>query len=398
MRNLFFIYLLLVPVSFLSSQRKFEIKIQSEGRTREAIISVPTTPPPSTGYPIVFMCHGTSGNANNYYAPIGWKELGQNENFITIFPSALTWCYYDLDEGGKQKNLSRFVCGDLLKSICPEDTARLISDIFYFRKLVQLVEDTVKINKSKIFMSGFSNGCSMAHKISMDATDLFSASGGSSAPLSALDSTTPAKRIPMLFMVGTLDDRFFSEKFPTALPFGGDSILIYLKANINRALVCQGLTEKYTKTETPISHTYTWSECRPGEKCAPYVFMLNKDQIHEFPNGKNHPVDAPKILWDFYNNPPKTSITTALSAQSKASLGLNMYPNPASEYVLLKTGQSLQPYMVNIYDQVGRLIVHDQGLQNEEYELNVRNWLPGLYVVQIMNAMGSQNKSLVIAK
>lgn len=81
--------------SMASSQRKFDLSFQFDGRLREFIVSIPTKLPPVAGYPVVMMLHGTSGDKDVYYNAHGWRELGQQENFITIFPSSLRWCFYE---------------------------------------------------------------------------------------------------------------------------------------------------------------------------------------------------------------------------------------------------------------------------------------------------------------
>ena len=81
-------YILLSLIFFTSlltnAQKRYDVKIISENRIREAIISVPTKIPPEDGYPIVFMLHGTSGEASTYYLPKGWRELGDHCHFAIL--------------------------------------------------------------------------------------------------------------------------------------------------------------------------------------------------------------------------------------------------------------------------------------------------------------------------
>lgn len=384
-------YILLSLIFFTSlltnAQKRYDVNIISENRIREAIISVPTKIPPEDGYPIVFMLHGTSGEASTYYLPKGWRELGQQNNFITVFPSALTWCFY---EDGLTKHLSRFVCGNLLESICAEDTIKLVDDILFFKKLLNIIQDSVKVNKNKIFISGFSNGSCMIHNCAMKANDVFSAAAGSSGILSKLDSLKPAKRIPVWFMVGTKDDRFFSSKFPNELPWGGDSILTYLQGNINRTLTCQGLTNNYKKIVTDSSHVYIWTECRPGENCAPYVFSLNKNQTHEYPNGNNYFLDAPKLFWDFFNNPPPVT-HSSYSEQEFYSSVSGVYPNPFNSTFTVYSGLDFdKKWSLNIRDISGNLIMKQKDIHGPEIELNLENNQSGVYIVEIINQFGSK--------
>ena len=385
---------ILVMVGQMHAQRKVEVKLMFENRIREAIISIPTTPPAADGYPIVLMAHGTSGDAAVFYNAHGWKELGQKENFITIFPSSLEWCFYNKNFD-RYTHTSRWVCGGLLDSLCVQEFPKLIDDVAFLKKLIQLVSDSIKVNKNKVFMAGFSNGSNMAHKISMDATDVFSASGGSSASLHELDTVHQPKprRIPMFYMLGTKDDRYFTDLFPTELPFGGDSTLIYLKGSINRALLCQGLSDKFSKLETPISKVYTWTTCRPGEKCAPYVFMLNKGQTHQFPNGINHPIDAPKILWEFYNNPPPVTLSTGTKL-SVFSDQIKVYPNPASNYIMVSPVRNFS-YDLEVLGINGQRILRKLNLSGEN-RVSLHGLAKGTYMIKCISAEVTFYKKIII--
>ena len=336
---------------FVSAQTKYDVTIQVEGRSREFIVSVPTTPPPAEGYPIVIMHHGTSGSKNEFYNLHGWKELGEEENFVTVFPSSLSWCFFDNYNGMIVQN-TRFVNGTLVENICPSDSADLISDVLFARRMVEVISDTLPIDINRIFACGFSNGSAQAHKIAMDAGDLFSASAGTGGSLHELDSLTPEKRIPLWFMLGDRDDRFYEPPY-TKLPYGGDSILFYMSKAINRTLACQGLTQTYEKFETPLTKTYQFNECRPGETCAPFRFTLIKDLAHNFPNGLNHTVDAPKLFWEFYNNPP-TTVMTGIHETATDEVVVKCFPNPSTDIlsVWIQDGNS-DEIEVSVYSLSG---------------------------------------------
>lgn len=64
-----------------------------EGVTREYYVHVPANYNPNNPTPVVFMLHGATGNGLGTYNNSGWKELGETENIITVFPTALVYCY-----------------------------------------------------------------------------------------------------------------------------------------------------------------------------------------------------------------------------------------------------------------------------------------------------------------
>ena len=384
--------LLTISTFRLNAQTRYDIQFPIEGNLRELIVSVPTKQPPAEGYPVVFMLHGTSGEAMTYYNAKGWKELGQEENFVTVFPSSLSWCYVD---DGIVKQITRFVCGGLLDSICPQEIPNLVDDVAFFRKIVDLMKDTISINEEKIFLNGFSNGSCMSHKVAMDAGDLFKVAAGSSSPLHQLDSLTPQKRIPFWYILGSKDDRFFSPNFPDELPFGGDSILAYHNKALTRALVCQGLTTNYEKFEAGFNKTYIWRECRPGEVCAPYLFSINKGQTHQFPNGMNFPFDAPRQFWNFFNNPPETIMTLQAENEVWASF-VRIMPNPASENVLISIGlMPGQTWDLVVTDLHGKNIASFNRLSESEQEISVDQWAAGVYMINITQGKQNITKKMV---
>jgi len=387
----------LIPLLFIcicitsTAQTKYDLQLQFEGRNREFIVSVPTKQPPQGGYPLVFMLHGSSGDKNVFYNSKGWKELGQQENFVTVFPSALKWCSV---ENGDNRVIARFVCGALLDSICPSEIPKLISDVGFLKKLVSLIKDTLPINNNKVFISGFSNGSAMTHKMAMDAGDIFSAAGCSSGSFHELDSVAPVRRIPIWFMVGTKDDRYLTPKYPVEMPFN-DSILNYLYRVLNRTVICQGLTQKYTKMESTNSISYIFTECRPGETCAPYIFTLNKDQKHFYPNGNNYPLDAPRLFWDFFNDPPETT-SSSETRESVIDASTVLLPNPASQNLTIVTGFSMGTkwnYMIT--DTQGRIVMKQQNISIPDIDLDISQLPAGLYNVTMTDNNYTISRRLV---
>lgn len=361
-----------------SSQRKFDLSFQFDGRLREFIVSIPTKLPPVAGYPVVMMLHGTSGDKDVYYNAHGWRELGQQENFITIFPSSLRWCFY---EDGLTKNNTKFVSGDLLEAICPSDTSKLVDDIRFFRRIIQVLRDTLPVDSEKIFGSGFSNGCVMIFKTALGAGDLFKAVGGTGGILHELDSMTPHIRTPIYHAVGTLDDRFIKAPF-TELPFGDDSILVYLGSIINRTLVCQGLTPKFTKTENQVSKTYLFNTCQSGVSCAPYIFTLIKDLDHQFPNGINHVIDAPQLFWYLFNNPP--SINTSVHENKTHELNLSCFPNPTSDAMNIILNNGSGKSKVSLHNLNGT-IVFSKEINGNHFKIEKSQIGIGIFYLQIEN-------------
>ncbi|MBK9271124.1 MAG: T9SS type A sorting domain-containing protein [Saprospiraceae bacterium] len=378
MKKLLLSLVLFSYLYFAQSQIKFELSLQLEGERREFIVSVPTKPAPSEGYPVVMMLHGTSGDKDVFYNAHGWKELGQEENFITVFPSSLRWCYV---EDSMIKNNTKFVCGELLEKLCPSDTAELVDDVFFFRRIIELLADTLSIDQNRVFGSGFSNGCVMIFKTAMEAGDVFKAVGGVGGIYHELDSINPIVRVPIYYAVGSLDDRFIVPSY-TELPFGEDSILAYLNQYIRRTLASQGLTESFQKNETALTKTYLFNECRPGEKCAPFVFSLIRNLYHQYPNGINHVVDAPRIFWNLFNNPP--SVQTKNKDQSPSNVQIICQPNPSTGVMAISVENFTGPLYYKIYNSIGTVVANGTW-SHSTLRLQKSNFGPGMFFLMVEN-------------
>ncbi|MBK8644384.1 MAG: T9SS type A sorting domain-containing protein [Saprospiraceae bacterium] len=375
MKGIITIGILFFAILQLNSQRRFDVQFMLDGRVRESIIVLPSTPPPAGGYPVVFMLHGTSGDGLKFYNISGWKELGEEENFITVFPSSLRWCFTD---DGIEEHNTRWVNGNVTDFPCSGPPQDYVDDVKFLKVLAKRIADTFPVNEKMIFSSGFSNGCSMIHKLAIDAGDVFAAVAGTSSPLAAGDSSWPVNRIPVWFMVGSLDDRFIKPPF-TELPFGGDSILGYLKIPLNRALVCQGLRNEFIKTEKDSSHTYQFLNNLPGEISKPYIFTLLKGMTHQYPNGDNYPLSAPRLFWEFF----KRSVAVSTKQVVTSSNEILALPNPSNDLIEISIPEHHGNYHWNLYDTQGNLRLKGNQAKGESVQIKKSELGTGLYLFRI---------------
>jgi len=375
-------------LQFLNGQTRYNVEFILDGRLRESIIVKPSTAPPPGGYPVVYMLHGTSGDGEKFYNISGWKELGEQENFITVFPSSLSWCFV---EDGIEKQNTRWVNGNVTEFPCAGPPQNYIDDVKFLKVLAKRISDTLPVNRSMIFACGFSNGCSMIHKLAVDAGDVFAAVAGASSVLAASDSSTPVKRIPIWTMVGSLDDRFIVPPF-TELPFGGDSILGYLQSPMRRVIGSQGLEESFAKTESDSLHTYQFSTPKSGEVSAPYIFTLAKGMTHEFPNGTNYFFNGPARFWEFFKK--SVSVGTKQTETPNLTLSFDVFPNPSEGHLQIRFNKHISKAKWKLMDLYGQTI--DSGfLENgDAFKLNPNHKNSGVYFFQVASEKQWSSKKI----
>jgi hypothetical protein len=73
----------------------------------------------------------------------------------------------------------------------------------------------------------------------------------------------------------------------------------------------------------------------------------------------------------------QSSLSTTSSASAKASTGINVYPNPASDYVMLPTGTDY----VQILSMTGKTVLEKKGVSTQR--LDIQNVTSGVYLLRV---------------
>jgi polyhydroxybutyrate depolymerase len=369
-----------VGIQNILAQTRRDFTFKFDGVNREFIVVKPTGATPVGGYPVVFMLHGTSGDGEKFYTISGWKEKGEAEKFITVFPSSLSFCILNFPNNNPV-NTTRWNTGDLQEDKCPNVQQTFKDDVKFIRKLVDTIKQTYTVNPKKIFASGFSNGCSMIHKLAIEAPDVFAAVAGGSSILMPLDSAKPSRKIPIWNIVGSEDDRFTTPYGFSPLPFGGDSILQVLGSYINRVQGCQGLTNTFTKTSNAFSNTYTYKTAKTGEAPTTFVFSLIKGMAHVYPNSVNVPFAAADYFWDFF----KQAATTDVKEVYLPETAVAIFPNPSHDVLTVEMLENTEGgnYNTLVFNMLGQQVFALKNINSTQWVLKKEDIGKGLFVVKI---------------
>ena len=123
---------------------------------RMFLVATPSSYNPNkpTGYPVVIMFHGGGGNAQKMYNISKWKELGEREGVITVFPQALNQCVM---KDGAPSTKNYWMSANKMAKPCPGKPQ--VDDINFIDVMVQYLKKNYNTNPKKFYASGFSNGC-----------------------------------------------------------------------------------------------------------------------------------------------------------------------------------------------------------------------------------------------
>lgn len=171
-----------------------------DGVRREYILHIPKSYDGSKEVPLVFMLHGTGGDGEVMYVNSGWVELSEKEDFISVFPSSLR---YRIDDG-ELKTITKWnTTPDAEYVFQPGEEGK--DDIKFIKKVISEVIASYKINTSRIYLNGFSNGGSMAAKCSIELSDILAAVCSNAGSFLLDTIYVPKRKTPYLYQVGDRD-------------------------------------------------------------------------------------------------------------------------------------------------------------------------------------------------
>jgi polyhydroxybutyrate depolymerase len=270
---------------------------------RDFVVYVPKSAR-GTRAPVVFMLHGTSGDGPQFYNISGWRQKADAEGLITVFPSALTHCFYeDENRNGifeepspptaegptfEKKVTTKWAHGalgvasemplctgaqiDALDNDAKEALVRhpLADDVAFFDAMLDFLAANYPIDAKRVHVSGFSNGGQMAARLAMERSQRFAAATSNAGPLQV--SSVATRPISMIYAVGSMDDRYLPDPAClTVVPRAPSCITeLPMDATILQSAAIQGQIDGYLNA-LRLANTYTfsegWGECDATGSC-----------------------------------------------------------------------------------------------------------------------------------
>jgi polyhydroxybutyrate depolymerase len=383
MKTLVSIVILLAATSAFA-QKRFDMVMTVDSVEREFIVVRPSGPAPAGGYPIVMMFHGSSGNGEKFFNISGWKEKGEEEKFIAVFPSALEYC---MIENGRQHRTTKWNNGATQEEACPVQILK--DDVFFVRKMLDTIQSVFPIDRNRIYASGFSNGGVFVGKLAIEMSDVFAALTMASGSLNPLDSARPKRNIPLAYIVGANDPGVLERVGLPVIPFN-DSALAVLNGVNDRILPTFNLTYDYTRSES--ENTMTWRYATPAsaEPASEFSITLIKGLEHQYPNGTNHPTVAANAFWNFFQ---RFTLTSRVDDATAADAAVRIYPNPARTEVTVE-GSDAQ--LIVIRNLLGEKML--------EQKVDGRTTVPldglaaGHYLIELGSDRPTTTRSLVVVE
>lgn len=282
-------------------------KINFSGYERSYYLHVPSGKAPANGYPLVIFLHGFGGNGKNGLEQGNWVAKSDKEHFIVAGLNGVLK-YPDRRESFLFNQRS-WNCGG---EGTPAEIKK-INDVGFIDTVISIIQSSYKVDKSMIYISGFSNGAAMTFRAGMELSDKIAAIAPVSSVL--LIKSHPLKKpVSLILIYGTEDP---------INPFNG------------------GKVSRFGEVTERVSATDMWKEWAKLLHCSDNVKMiydkngvkgvelmnnLNKSAAdfytidgmgHNWPGGinrlpeslvgnKSNKISVTDLIWNFFKSHPKS--------------------------------------------------------------------------------------------
>ena len=277
-------------------KNRYTLAIDSD--TREYYVHVPSIYDANTPTPVVFMLHGTSGDGEKFYNISGWKEVGEVENILTVYPSSWRHCIID---DGQVKNTTKWHVYPGSFEYCSGEIPR--DDINSLKQIIIELKQRFNVDSKRMYLAGFSNGGQMAGRCAVEMSDMFAAIVEASGTLPRDTTFVPRRKLPVIYQLGNSDDGWLEALgLDSSIPMASFEILLNLPAFggiVRTHTSTLGLDSTYTLSGDTNSVLTATFEAVPPNPAQKFHFVLIKDLGHNYPNGTNHPLQGAEIHWDW---------------------------------------------------------------------------------------------------
>jgi polyhydroxybutyrate depolymerase len=252
--------------------RDRSVPVVHGGRVRSVLLHVPLSV--AEPAPLVLMLHGVLGNAASSVGQTGWSELADREGFVVAYPQ------------GYASSWNAGTC-------CGSAAAENVDDVGFLVSVVDTIATAVPlVDRSRVYVAGFSNGGMMALRAGCERPDVFAAVASVSGTLQA--PCAPSRPVSALQVTGMLDHRvpFGGLDYNGALTTALTPVPVAVGA-VERGDGCSGLPRRSVSGDVTVRE---YPRCAGGSSVR--LVLLRRTE-HAWPHDDPDGWDASREVWRF---------------------------------------------------------------------------------------------------
>ena len=168
------------------------------GWERCYITYIPDSVNSSSNAPLIVELHGWALSAFETRDLTGITMLADEVGAIVVHAEGIIVENSTVDMGGNEESWNAGYC-------CGDAVAFEIDDVDYLRKVIAKTVEAYPVDENRIYLTGWSNGCMMAQRMALQASDLVAAMACTSGYLSIHDSEGYMP-VPVMEIHGFIDE------------------------------------------------------------------------------------------------------------------------------------------------------------------------------------------------
>lgn len=247
-------------------------ELEHGGRTRRYHVHVPPRGAVEDALPVMLVFHGGGGHGEQVAKSTGFSALADREGFIVVYPDGT---------GLLAHRLLTWNCGGLP---CYASEQK-VDDVGFVRALLVDLAERERIDPTRVYATGMSNGGMMVHRLARECPDLLAAV----APVAgAMNWTEASPKLPMPILIvhGREDQHVLFEggKPKEAVGRAGERVDASVADALAYYRARNGQTGEPQRTKVGAVETTRWEQpAREGETAAPVVLVAIDGEGHTWP-------------------------------------------------------------------------------------------------------------------
>lgn len=376
MKKVFVLFLLNLFWLSAFTQTTLSKTITHGGLTRSYRIYIPAIYADSVSVPLLFNLHGYGSNnmEQEYYGD--FRPIADTANFIIVHPNGTKDIY------GKQ--------------FWNTFGGSTVDDVGFISALIDEVSALYKIDSTRIYSTGMSNGGFMSYKLACHLSNRITAiaSVTGSMTYSHKDACSPQHPTPVMQIHGTADN---------VVPYNGSTSFVPIETLVNYWVQYNNCSS--TPEITAIPDIDTNDGCTAerylypgGTKGTTVEFYKITGGGHSWPgapvntNTTNMDFSASKEIWRFFN---KYSLNTLTSIHTnKESFNGRYFPNPFSSELMVEN-HAEELINIELYDNFGRRIEVRKIQSGNLTRIMADVLADGVYLLKITDKSSSQYHKVI---
>jgi polyhydroxybutyrate depolymerase len=269
-----------------------------DNRKRTYELHVPPAYSADKAAPLVLALHGRLGDGHGTAGLTHFDKVSDEHGFLVAYPDGLNRSWAD----GRNAT---------------DSDKEGVNDVKFVSALIQQLQSTYKIDKTRIYVTGISNGGFMTQRVACELSDQVAAAASIAATIGENTAANchPTKPVSMAVFMGTKDSLVPIQGRPMGRN-GSHGTILSLQGTAEKWIALNGCTAKPTFNDIPDKskdgtgiHIETVSNCKSGSEVITYKV---EEGGHTWPGGKQYlpamvigkttrNMDASEELWIFFS-------------------------------------------------------------------------------------------------